>query len=1420
MRYLLPDFIYRQFSEKVFSGKISANVMLIDIIGFTSMTERFMQFSKAGAENLSDYLNEMYKPIIRIIHGFQGEIMSFAGDSLLVLFSGTKTPAEIKECAVLIEENFSRIKEQLLIKENIPIGIKIGLSYGQNEWYITGRENHYQYFFKSQAINNANKAQSLCSDMDIIAHKSFVKLLMPDHNSSEDFINLKKTDNIQIEISDQIRQSLTTDYADAEVSKTHDKSTEKMIQKTNELFFPVININSLVRGEFRYIACLFISIKADLELFLQTVHILLELSDTYGGYFNKIDLVDNQDTALLIFGAPVSYENNVYRAQFLLTQFKQIVNTRFTDENTGKVKIKAGISCGSAYAGFVGSALRSEYTCLGDTVNVAARLCALADWNTFLVSREVSENAKNWFQYDEKSSISIKGKKQKLSVYSLRDSYVKTDEFYENAFSGREKELKFLSKNLLLLDYGKAPNCIYIYGDPGVGKSRLIFEMINQEKGKIHFIHLYTDNIIKNSLNPVISWLNKYFKIDQVFSQPERSEIFEINYQLFLKQLLLCNDSRKKEFHKEFSNKSELFKSLLSIETDSPLIKQISPKDLYEITSYTLKRFYLALSLIQKTCIILEDLQYIDNDTEKLLYSICQNSSNFPLMFIITSRFNDDGSKIPFIPAELTVLEVPLSVFTSKELKKMLENQIQGNLSRELADLIKEKSGSNPFYIEQLCSYLLENNLLDNKNSKIVLKADKIEIPGNINALIVSRIDRLSQDLKEIIQVASVIGREVDVLLLNDMLSQIYHSSDSFENLYSDIEKQQVWTLIKQLKYIFRHVLIQEAIYDMQLRQRLRQLHQYCALSLERLYAKREEYYLNIGWHYEKAEIFEKAKEYYILSGDYLSSRYLNSKALETYDKAIDLELENLEYLSVLEKKIKIYNFIAMKNEENRYIQEGLILSKSIDSKYYLMRYLARFGDFNRSISNYDEALDSYEKALQIAREINELQEEADITGFIGLIYMYRGKYDQALSCYEFKIKVCRELNDMKGVAYTTNNIGVIYLRKSRFDQALQCYETLKALSEENNDKFGEILALGNIGLIWYNKGDLDKSEECFLKEIRICREIGDVNRISNAYNNLGNVYWSKDELQKALKYYELDKENCEIRGDKLGLAYAVGNMGLIHYTREDYQKAIKSFRYWAEKCEEFQDYNGLSNALTNLSQIYLAINQIDQAEQVLEKSRQICEKIGDESQLGTTISDLGNVYYYKGEIDKAIECYLFRLKNVQKTGEKISYLNCYENLALFYAFLSNFEEAERYYDLSLAEASDLNNDKRSFIVITNYLKFKLETNRDCDYHFFINQAEEILNRSNDKAMEFELSFIKASFLALNHPDEGVRLLEEMTQNVDYKVLHPSIYYRLWIITQRSDFQKKALKLYTECYRTNPYYQNKVMIDRLQSVVK
>ena len=410
-----------------------------------------------------------------------------------------------------------------------------------------------------------------------------------------------------------------------------------------------------------------------------------------------------------------------------------------------------------------------------------------------------------------------------------------------------------------------------VYGDAGMGKSRLIYEFL---KGAETFqsAFLQSDNILQISMNPFKYYLNNYFHQLESKKEEQKKHKFELIFETLLAELGRLDDLRAKEILSELNRSKSILAAQVEIHYKDSLYEKLDARGRYENTLFAYKALFKALSLIKPILIQVEDIQWLDDDSQKVFQTLCRNINEFPIMIIASSRFNDDGSK-PRIQTEKSELQHEL--FLSKLEKvaaiSFIETQLEGKASDSLIEQIGSRTEYNPFYIEQIISYLKENRLLRTEHNEFYILETETEIPGSITAIIIARIDRLENELKNIVQIASVLGREVELQLLLALL-EVYESGQHKKEIYSyikKIEKDQIWSNLLEIKYIFKHALLHEAIYEMQLKARIRELHEKAAHSIIMIYGETEEKYYEIASHFDKAEMAGKAAEFYLKAGDY-----------------------------------------------------------------------------------------------------------------------------------------------------------------------------------------------------------------------------------------------------------------------------------------------------------------------------------------------------------------------------------------------------------------------------------------------------------------------------------------------------------------------------------------------------------------------
>jgi class 3 adenylate cyclase len=412
MKNLVPEFIFGNFQRKKLHGTLSAVTIFIDISGFTAMTQSLMRNGKEGAEILTDIINTIFTPSIDKIYENNGFISTFAGDAFTSIFPLDKSSADNAILsAIKIQKIFKKIGIQDTKFGTFDLHVKIGISIGEVEWRIITSNKKKSYYFRGKAIDNAAHCESRCKAGEIIIDNSLKK--------ATGFSVKKKSDNFFLVnpfskmIHTKIKKQSETGY-----------NLNQFISKS------ILTLSS--RGEFRSVISCFISFKEKGE-FHKGLAKIISLAEDYGGYFNKIDFSDKGGVVLVLFGAPITKEQMEIRACSFTLSVMEIEN----------FICRIGLSYGVAFAGFVGSKKREEYTSLGMSVNLASRFMMKARWKEIFIDSFIFEKVKENFDVSFIDNFKLKGFTQKISTYQLNKKIklVKRAVF-EGKLFGRETNRK------------------------------------------------------------------------------------------------------------------------------------------------------------------------------------------------------------------------------------------------------------------------------------------------------------------------------------------------------------------------------------------------------------------------------------------------------------------------------------------------------------------------------------------------------------------------------------------------------------------------------------------------------------------------------------------------------------------------------------------------------------------------------------------------------------------------------------------------------------------------------------------------------------------------------------------------------------------------------------------------------------------
>ncbi|MBN2378976.1 tetratricopeptide repeat protein [candidate division WOR-3 bacterium] len=1209
MRNVIPRFIHEKYEEGIFEGSFNAATMFVDISGFTSITESLMRRGTEGAERISSMLNEIFNPIIYEVYRHAGFITGFAGDAFTAVYPDAN-PFKPLFTALAIQERFASRKEE---SSQGQLSVKIGLSYGEVLWGIVGGEERKAYYFRGEPVAGCAKA-------------------------------IEDSQPGQIVLDDNLYNSLTMTSPDParivipppqeEISS----QTSIISQSVVEKFVPRKVLLSKRTGEFREVASVFISFREIPNFFEmpQFVETVLEKSYQYGGYLNSLNFEDKGPSLLVLFGAPVSHENNVKRAaDFALDVRKEF---RFV--------VRTGITAGAVYAGAVGSPKRSTYTALGDAVNLAARFMTASDWGEIWISSEVARRLGNSYATEAKGSHRFKGKSEPCEVFGLLDPQIRpAGELFTGEMVGRDKELTQAKDFTHALDQGRFGGVINIYGEAGIGKSRLLFELAGELGKKVQTCVLKTDEVLRKGLNPFIYYFKGFFNQADVNTTDVNKENFETAWRDLLCRLEEAPDNERVEpVIAELRRTKSIFGGLLGLRWPGSLFEKLDALGRFDNTVYAIKEFFKGISLAKPVMIILEDAQWLDADSSQVFKVLTRNLDDYPIVIYTTSRFADDGSK-PRIELEVPQQEIVIDYLDQDSVATFVCNQLGAEADDGLLSFIKERTEGNPFFAEQFCLYLKENELIERSNGKYSKVKGKAEIPGGIKSILVSRLDRLSAGLKDTVQTASVLGREFDVAILAAMLAR-----RRLEVLLDEGETEGIWTALTEIIYIFKHALMRDAAYGMQLRKRLNDLHKLAAEAMERFYAADPTHYADIAFHYEQAETNLQAKVYLERAADYARETFKNEEAIDLYNRLLALLDDRGKAISTQSNKASILQLIGRWQEAETIYRDNLKKAEEAGNRILQADNANSLGLLLRGKGAFDEAGEFFSMSREIYTDMGNKLRAATVTGNIGGIGFMKGDLRDALECFQEWLAAGEEFEDKKEISKSLSNIGIIHAMVGEREKALEYFERSLAITEELDDPQGLAATLGNMAIVFSNTGQYDKALEMQQRALEIAKEMGNKQGISTTMSGIGFIYEARQDYPKALKYYRSNLEINQELGNKRSLGIAYGNIGNVYARMESYDKALEYYTNQLEIARSLADEETMCKALGNSSIAYKELGNFEKARDHNDKAVEIARQRNLKSHLAVYLCESAGLSFREGDIQAAATANCEALKLAEET--------------------------------------------------------------------------------------------------------------------------------------------------------------------------
>ena len=1215
MHRVVPDLIVENYRAGRMGGEFPAVGMFLDLSGFSTMTDTLMQHGQHGAEVLASLMHGVFNPLVESIFEYGGKIVSFAGDGIMALYpiddDERSTSLRGLASAWVIQQKLKENPDRQTIYGKFTFSAKIGLSIGSVTWKILQSEDRSDatYYFRGSAVDDSAMAEHHADSGQIILTQAMNDLLEGDirSRSNDAFYRF-------IRFRVEMPQKNVNEFPPVNLD-------------ISRIFMPEEVIVDGIQGEFRQIANLFIRIPDlsddELEKF---ANVIFELKKKYGGLVTRLDFGDKGCNMLLLWGAPLTFENDIGRAMNFMLDLRAKVN----------IPVTAGITYYIAHAGYLGSELCEDYTCYGWGVNLAARFMMSAPDGEIWIDDRIAQRVSQRFAMDYVGSQKFKGFAAEQKVYVLRYRKLESDVIYQGEMVGRETELKRMEEFVEPLWHGNFAGVLFVTGEAGIGKGRLVHEFASSELFSIHkayWANCKADQILRQSFNPVRVWLLRHFRILPDQSDDQKKDAFDSRLDELLSSVV------DPELARELERTRSFLGALLDLRWDNSLYDQLDAEARYNNTIISLITLIKAESLRQPFVLFLDDVQYIDADSiaflTQLKRSLQAGNQTYPVAIILTLRLQ--GEILPFVD-DLRDLEILLVGMTRSAVEKLAENILGSTVSANLMDLILVRSEGNPFFAEQIIRYLLEEDQLESGRHGWdgIENVDDSILPSDLRALLVARLDRLTREVKSAVQTASVLGREFDVGVLSQMLGSEFTTKE----LVKDAENAAIWSALDEILYIFHHGLLRDAAYSMQMRARRQELHILALNALEVLYEDEpDRHYAELAYHAENGDIRSKAQRYYAMAGKLSGELYRNAEAIEYYTKALDLtDLDDLETrIDLLAERVELYSRMGRRSRQLNDLIALEQLAGRLKDGDYLAKVMMLYSAYHYFIGNYQESIDHALKA-EITSETLADTEHALYTQIVWCTSLLRlGRLDEAMQRAKISLEKCQAIGSELDTGRAYNVMGLIAMEQKDTSPARNYLMNAMMIADELNNSDLKEKVINNLAMVeGALNGNYALAQEHYENAYRLCKEMGSRIGEGSALMNLGFALGMQGKFSAALPYYQRALEIARETGNLYNMIYTHVNLSALAGMIKDADGALENAKEALGLAKKTLERSGEAWALLYMGHAYLLQGEYVLAQKVYTGSVEIRNDLDQPSLSMEPIAGLVETYLAMGDTESA----------------------------------------------------------------------------------------------------------------------------------------------------------------------------------------
>ncbi|MFO7681096.1 MAG: tetratricopeptide repeat protein [Chloroflexota bacterium] len=1299
--------------------RTTGTALFADISGFTLLTERLRDTlgRRRGIEALTSQINAVYTALIAEIERYDGSVIGFAGDAVMCWFDAGRwttddgprtTAARAVACGLALQAAMSHFPE---------LGLKVAIATGPARRFVVGDPQiHYLDTLAGATVGRTATGEHLANKGELLLDEATVKRL-----GTALTISKWRADSATGESF-----AVITHLAGAvTLPPPPEIPALAPTQLQAWLHQPVYEREAAGQGsfltEFRPCVALFVRFvgidydsdeaTAQLDAFIRQ---LQQITARYDGALLQLTIGDKGSYAYINFGALQAHEDDGRRAVKAALALREVT----------PLVLQMGVAQGVMRVGAYGGATRRTYGALGDDVNLAARLMSQAAPGEVLVSKQVQSAIATDFAFVAHPAVQFKGKAEPLPVFAVADRQQRRairlqEPAYALPMVGRQAELKQIEEKLDLAAEGKS-QVIGIVAEAGLGKSRLVAEVVRaaRKKGFAGYGGACQSDAIST---PYHVWKTVW----QAF--------FDVDPEMPLRKLMRNLEGEIEDRAPLRVAAMPLLNVLLgSNMPENDFTELLEPKTRQSALHALLEDCLKAAAQDEPLLIVIEDMHWVDALSHDLLEQLAKALAQHPVCFMLAYRSPQIARlEAPRLEALAQFTKIELHELTQTEAESAIRAKLAqlypargGSLPERLAETLMARAQGNPFYLEELLNYVHDRGLDP-------ADLDQIKLPDSLHTLILSRIDRLSEQEKSTLRVASIVGRLFRARWLTGyypelgLVPQVKAALDALESLeITPLESPE-----PELAYLFKHIVTHEVTYESLPFSTRARLHEQLAAYLENTYP--ESLPLEaLAFHYGRSENTAKQMEYLRKAGEAAQKNFANDAALDFFDRALhllpDTDREG-QYAILLERETvygRLGNRQAQEADLGRLTELAQTPQQRLDVAGRFSWYLSDVGNYEAAITiaeqsyqwaidsgdevnqaqallnsawshmkqaNYPIARQQYQQAYEIAQRCGGSVQMARALGGLGGIAHHLAQFDSALDYHKQALQIRQAIQDVGGQVQSLRHLGGIAIRQGGYETGQSYYQQALQLIRQMGDRPNEGRLLANLGSSALLQGQYPEAEQYLQASQSLLLAVDDKATLARVLESFGHLNDHQGHHDQATSYYEQSMTIFQTLGDRSGEGAVLNNLGIMADNRGRYDLSTHYYQGSLAIQREIGERFGEAFVLNNLGLASERQGLYAQSATYLQQSLVIFEEIGHRPGRSAVLANLGDVAFAQKQYDVAIRYY----EQGRQIAEESSFLVIVgiilNNLGAVALAKAEFEQAQAYYQKALTLRQELN---------------------------------------------------------------------------------------------------------------------------------